>query len=360
MKIIFDHQIFASQKYGGVSKYFAEVISRLPENTWEVTARLSNNEYSRNYRLFKQIPFLPNTGFRGKGRIMAELGKPRSAARLLRGGYDIVHQTNFDPYLFKYIGRKPMVTTYHDINFLTPNNFNPRMKRLQGQSLERADGIVAISRNTKKDLLEFFPAIDESKIKVIYHGIDTPVIPKGLEARIFEKPYILYVGLRHLFKNFRAFAKAFASIAPRHPDLQVVCTRKDFSKEELESFRQTGISERMHFIAADEVTLNRLYRDAELFVFPSLYEGFGMPVLEAMANGCPTVIANTSCFPEIGGNACIYFDPLQPDSIAAVIEDVLMHEELRNSLRERGFKRAAGFSWQKCADAHFDFYKSLT
>lgn len=277
MKVLFDHQIFTSQQFGGVSKYFAEVIHRLPPESWKISAWLSNNEYARHYGLFKMTPFLPGRNFRGKGRVMAELGKPYSLKIMRRGDFDVVHQTNFDPYLFKATKGKPVVTTYHDTNFVTEYNYNPRMIRLQTESLRRSDAIIAISENTRRDMLKYFD-LNPDKITVIHHGIEMPRIPAGLEARIVEEPYILYVGMRHLFKNFKNFVKGFGAIADKFPDVKVVCTRNPFNKEEHELFAQLGITDRMQVVTADEVTLNRLYRDALFFVFPSLYEGFGMPI----------------------------------------------------------------------------------
>lgn len=358
MKVLFDHQIFTSQQFGGVSKYFAEVIHRLPPESWKISAWLSNNEYARHYGLFKMTPFLPGRNFRGKGRIMAELGKPYSLKIMRRGDFDVVHQTNFDPYLFKATKGKPVVTTYHDTNFVTEYNYNPRMIRLQTESLRRSDAIIAISENTRRDMLKYFD-LNPDKITVIHHGIEMPRIPVGLKARIVEEPYILYVGMRHLFKNFKNFVKGFGAIADKFPDVKVVCTRNPFNKEEQELFAQLGITDRMQVVTADEVTLNRLYRDALFFVFPSLYEGFGMPILEAMANGCPTAIADASCFPEIGGDASQYFNPKDTDSIADTLKTMIQDESLRRELTRKGLQRASKFSWQRCADSHYALYKSL-
>ncbi|MDE7189631.1 MAG: glycosyltransferase family 4 protein, partial [Muribaculaceae bacterium] len=353
MKVLFDPQIFTSQVYGGVSKYFAEVIARMPADSWTVPAWLSNNEYARHYGLFKQIPFLPKYDFRGKGRFMVELIKPSAWAymRLKRKQYDVVHQTNFDTYLFNAIGNKPLVTTYHDINFLTEHNYVPRMVKLQTASLRRADAVVAISNNTKADMLRYFD-IDPAKIRVIYHGIDTPVIPETLSGRLVKDPYILYVGARHLFKNFDTFITAFAQIAHRYPEVKVVCTRSDITPSEGEMLKRLGVADRVQVVKADEMTLNRLYRDALFFVFPSKYEGFGMPILEAMVNGCPVALANASCFPEIAGDSGLYFDPSDVDSIAGALERMLDDENLRSELREKGYRRAAQFSWQRTADMH--------
>jgi glycosyltransferase involved in cell wall biosynthesis len=358
MKVLFDHQIFSSQVYGGVSKYFAEVMSRLPKDSWEISAWLSNNEYAKHHHLFKMTPFFPKKDFRGKGRIMSEIGKPYSILKMYKSNYDVVHQTNFDPYLFKAIGTKPMVTTYHDINFLTEANYNPRMIKLQTESLKRADAVIAISKNTKRDMLKYFD-IDDEKIKVIHHGIDIPSLPSS-NQRIISEPYILYVGLRHLFKNFTNFIQAFASISKRYPEIKVVCTRKDFTSEEISLFHKLGIESRMKVVKADEMTLNCLYRDALLFAFPSKYEGFGMPILEAMINKCPVALANASCFPEIAGNAGLYFNPDNIDSIADTLETFLNSESIRKEYAQKGYQRALEFSWQICADKHFELYRSLS
>lgn len=358
MKILFDHQIFSSQKYGGVSKYFAEMIRCLPPDSWRTTAWLSNNEYARHNGLFRRVGF-PGPDFRGKGRVMAEIGKPFSMLRMLSGGYDVVHQTNFDTYLFPYIRKHPMVTTYHDTNFVTERNYNERMKELQTKSLERADAIVAISYNTKCDMLRYFN-VDESKIHVVHHGIRFPDPLLEPDSSPIDAPYILYVGNRHLFKNFTRFIEAFGHIAEHYPGLKVVCTNSGFTAGELELFGRLGISSRMEVVKADEETLSRLYRHAMFFVFPSLYEGFGMPILEAMANGCPTAIANASCFPEIAADATFYFDPHETDDIAGALTRMIDDEALRDSLREKGLLRAREFSWQKCADKHLEIYKSLS
>lgn len=357
MRIIFDHQIFSSQQYGGVSKYFAEVIHRLPKDSWEVTAWLSNNEYSRNYHLFNHTSFLPNHMFRGKGRIMASMGKLYSLYKLRISDFDVVHQTNFDTYLFHSIKNKPMVTTYHDVNFLTDRGYNSRMIRLQKKSLERADAVIAISEHTKKDMLQYFD-ISSSKITVIHHGIDFPNI-SIIQERIIEKPYILYVGLRHGFKNFTKFIEAFSIIAHKYQDIQVVCTRIPFNNTELECFKRYGIIDRMKYVIADEITLNKLYQDAVCFVFPSIYEGFGMPILEAMINNCPAVISNTSCFPEIASDAALYFNPNDIEDMAHKIDMMLHSESLRQEFIIKGMARAKLFSWQKTANEHMKVYQSL-
>ena len=358
LKILFDHQIFSSQVHGGVSKYFAEVIHRLPNDSWMISAWLSNNEYAYNYHLFRGCRFVPCIDFRGKGRMMAELGKLYSFYRIHKGDFDVFHQTNFDTYCIKPLGSKPMVTTYHDVNFLTQMNRNERMICLQQKSLERADKIIAISENTKNDMLKYFN-IDPEKIAVIHHGIENSKIPQELSTRIYEKPYILFVGMRHAFKNFKRFVQAFGLIADKYPELDIICTRSPFTKDEITLFRELNIEDRIHYCVADEMTLNRLYRDALFFVFPSLYEGFGMPILEAMVNGCPVALANASCFPEIAGDAALYFDPMYIDSIKLALENMILNDGLREMYKHKGLERVKYFTWENCAKRHYQLYQSL-
>ena len=358
MKILFDHQIFASQKYGGVSKYFAELMHNLPQGCWDVSNFLSNNEYAYELGLIHGHRFFPNSEFRGKGRVLAEIGKLKSIMKIKAGKFDVFHQTNFDDYCIKALHKKPMVTTYHDVNFLTAQNYNKRMDRLQHASLKRADKIIAISENTKRDILQYFD-VDESKIQVIYHGVDRFEIPETLSEMVLPYPYILYVGNRHAFKNFAAFIDAFGSIASRYKDIHVVCTKSQFGAEELSQFAKYRITDRMHVVKADEMTLARLYRDAIFFIFPSKYEGFGMPILEAFVRNCPVALSDASCFPEIAGEAAVYFNPDDIDSISETISLLLDDSDLRNKLKLMGAKRAEKFSWKKCADEHWKLYKSL-
>lgn len=356
MKVIFDHQLFSYQKYGGASKYFAELIRHLPPDICETTTLLSNNEYIKEYNLFNPYHFLPNKWFRGQGRIMNELNKPYSFIKLLKKNYDVFHQTHFETYCIKAIGDKPMVTTFHDTNFSNYNK-NDKMVSLQKKSLQRANKVITISQNTKKDLIQIFNIADE-KIEVIYHGVDSNKRELS-ESRIIEQPYLLFVGDRNGYKNFDRFIHAFSLLTTLYKDLHVICTRNKFEKHEEELFNKLRISDKLLHVSADEPTLARLYRDAVMFVFPSLYEGFGMPILEAMIQGCPVALADSSCFPEIAEDAALYFNPYEIDDIYDKIKLLLENESLRSEFIIKGKNRSALFSWEKSAYKHLQLYQSL-
>ena len=352
MNILFDHQIFY-KKYGGASKYFVKMIASMPEGSWKTTALLSSNEYVKDTGLFKTYPYL----FRGQALVLDYINRPYTNKVLRKGDYDVFHQTNFGTYCLKSVGQKPMVTTYHDANLSTIDP-HPYIVKMQEASVRRADAVVVVSKNTKQDLLHLFD-IDEKKVKVIYHGIDIPDTDILHGQPLFPFPYILYVGRRSEYKNFSRFIKAFSLMKHQYPDLRVVCTFTPFTKQELEFFSSLGVEENIIHIYADEMMMKQLYHQALYFVFPSLYEGFGMPILEAWSCGCPVALANASCFPEIAGDGALYFDPMSVDDIHDKMKQLVDRLELRQSLIEKGKERVKMFSWKKCAEQHIQLYQSL-
>ena len=356
MKVIFDHQLFSYQRYGGASKYFAMLLNALPREEWETTTIWSNNEYVKSLHLFKQRHFLYKYYFRGQGALMNMLNKPYSYHVLSKKEYDVFHQTHFETYCIPAIGNKPMVTTFHDINFSTLNP-SPRIVRLQKKSLRRADAVIAISENTKKDLVELFK-IDEKKVSVIYHGILLNNTPRK-DLSQFPYPYILYVGSRGRHKNFNTFIKAYAIFHNKYPDIRLVCTYKPFTRAEYDLFKSFHVENDIVHTYADEDLMQQLYKNALFYIFPSLYEGFGMPILEAMANKCPVLLANASCFPEIAKNAGLYFDPNDIEEMSHKMSLLIENPHLRETYVNLGWERVHDFTWEKCAEEHRKVYQSL-
>jgi len=366
MKILYDHQIFSIQKYGGASRYFCELLKNLPRENWETTTLFSNNEYLKFADLFPYHDFLPKGNFRRKSFIMNTLNKPYSLYKLKQEQYDIFHQTHFETYCLKAIGSKKMVTTFHDMNHvkfadLYKHNLlkgKSWMETVQKKSIARADKIIAISQNTKNDLINIWN-INPEKIVVIYHGVDKKRIVDLDKKRIIDNPYILYVGEREGFKNFDSLAKAFSILSQEYPELKLVCTGQRFSDYEKTKLKDLKILMKTVQISADEQTMAKLYRDAEIFVFPSLSEGFGMPILEAMVYDCPVALSNTSCLPEIAQNAGVYFDPYKVEDIVDKIKQIIVNPTLRDEKISLGKERLNHFSWEKTATEHLELYRSL-
>ncbi len=349
--------MFSHQKIGGVSKYFAKLLRYLPPDSWVTSTIFSENQYVKDMNLFPVIK-LPGSEFRGKARLRLELGIPYTLLQLSRKRYDVYHQTHYELFSLLGIGDKPMVTTIHDMNFFT-SNVNKRLQYDIVKSCKRADRIIAISESTKKDLINML-AVDENKISVIYHGIDHIDLETVPHPRLFDYPYILYVGNRqNSFKNFEKFIKAFSLLAEKNREIRLVCTGAPFTEQERGLFETLKIRDKCCSLLASETQMYQLYRDALFFVYPSLSEGFGMPILEAMQCGCPNVLANASCFPEIAQNAAEYFDPQSVDSMYETMNRVYLDESIRNKIVEIGFRRVLDFSWEKTAAQHYSLYQSL-
>src|SRR5690606_10808995 len=137
--------------------------------------------------------------------------------------------------------------------------------------------------------------------------------------------FLLFVGQRGRYKNFSFLVEALSAIAADYPDIHLVCTWQSFDRQEQEHFKSKGLADRIHYVQASDAELAYLYRHAACFVFPTLYEGCGMPVLEAFQQDCPVLLSNTSSFPEVGGDAVIYFDPKDTGSLLSALRRILDH-----------------------------------
>jgi len=365
MKILFDHLCFW-EKYGGVSRYFVKLINNMPsEVQYDITVRYTNNEYINELSLANIKKVFDNISFRGKARLISALNKPYSISSLKKGNYDIYHQTHYNPYGYKYLPKnKKSVMTIYDMNFFVipeeykKNYFQKSIMKWQKKSSEIVDKIITISENTKNDLIKLWN-ISETKIDVVYLGVDNIILDIYDKRRLYPNPYILFVGQRSSYKNFKKFLKAFNILIQTNHDLILVCTGNPFSKNEKEMLYQMRLSDKVIHVSASDVEMVGLYYNAELFVYPSLYEGFGMPLLEAMVCNCPVVCSNTSCFPEIASDAACYFNPYSEEDMLDIINKVINSKQLREELKKKGRKRAELFSWEKCANKHIALYKKL-
>ncbi len=362
MKVLYDHQMFLIQKYGGITKYFCELIQHLGENTpFELSLLFSENQHLKdNHDFFKKknIP-LTFQSSRLTGYVKEysyKLNQYHSEQVLKKNNYDLFHPTFYDTYFLKYL-KRPFIITVHDLIEFKFRDQYKKYSRIDDMShiIKRADRIIAISNNTKQDLLDTFK-IKPQKIDVVYHGYKKPK-----RATLPNKygRYLLFVGARTGYKNFTNLSKAFAQIKDKDPDLKLLCTGQPLLKDELEFLKKIDILNNVIHLSVNETVLNTLYANALCFVYPTQYEGFGMPVLEAFANNCPVCLSNTSSLPEVAGNAGFYFDPGDIESLKDAIQKVIYQEENRVRMIEKGKKRLELFSWQKCADQTILSYEKL-
>jgi glycosyltransferase involved in cell wall biosynthesis len=277
---------------------------------------------------------------------------------------NLVHETYFSHIPTVAKGIPSVITVFDMIHELFPENFstNDQTSSKKMSAVARADHVMCISETTKRDLIDIF-GTNEEKISVVSLGFDRFKIPKQIGNGLpIAKPFILYVGQRGGYKNFSRLLEAFSLSSSLHTDFAlVVFGGGHFSHDESTQITALGLSDKqvMHVSGGDDL-LGALYEGASVFVYPSIYEGFGIPPLEAMAHDCPVVSSNKSSMPEVLGDAVEYFDPLSEDDIRRAIERVVYSEEYCNLLRMAGRARIGQFSWDKCAKETSTIYASLT
>ena len=389
MKILYDYQIFTKQNYGGVSRYFYELMDNLRAHKIDIEIPIN---YSKNIYI-KEADFLsrPLKGYteykdfllglrpKGKAKIYKLLQKLNfiknaetanqkiSIERLKKQNFDIFHPTYYDSYFLKYIGKKPFVLTIYDMihetypELFSADNKIARQKKILAQ---KADKIIAISENTKKDIIKFI-GINEDKIQVIHLGSsinrqeNNLKINTDLLKKLPEK-YILFVGNRASYKNFDNFSKALIPLFKINKKLNAVCAGGgEFSDKEINFFKTFNITDKFRQYSVNDSDMTLLYKNALVFVFPSLYEGFGLPILEAFNCGCPVAASNRSSLPEIAGNAAAYFNPEDISSITDAINNIIADDGTKEKMKKNGFEQLKKFSWEKTAEKTLDVYNSI-
>lgn len=198
--------------------------------------------------------------------------------------------------------------------------------------------------------------MNETKISVIYRGYSAPNVNK---VDIKWENYILYVGNRNGYKNFIRFIEACAPILKSQKKLYLFCTGNEFSKDEFNLLSKHNIARQVIHKKVSESQLQSLYNNALFFIFPSLKEGFGLPILEAWGNNCPVALSNTDLFREIAGDAAVYFDPLDSMDIQNCIVNLLSGVDLRKSLVEKGKERVKQFSWEQSTREYERIYRDI-
>ncbi|MBN2464189.1 glycosyltransferase family 4 protein [candidate division WOR-3 bacterium] len=253
--------------------------------------------------------------------------------------------------------RLPAVAVVHDLTpLMLPKAHSSPLKALFWgalQTLRWARAVITVSENTRRDLARCSRAVPLSRVHVVPEGPGLVPVPGDTSFAHQLQPYLLYVGGHARHKNLPRLVSAFGLIHQR-PSLKLVMT--GWSKPELidrtrSAVTALGLQQRVIIMAnpLDESQLSSLYRHCTAFVYPSLYEGFGLPVLEALAHGIPVACSRVSSLPEVGGEAAVYFDPTSVRDIAEKLNSIISDEVLERRLRRQGPLRAAEFSWTKAA-----------
>ena len=360
MTVLYDHQIFQVQKYGGISRYFHEIISRAaqcPELEVALFLGLNINGYGLNRSQEKYLRFF--------GLQRPEIPKTTPlfvlANQLLfpwflrKSNPAVYHQTYYSEFAPHFKGLR-VVTVYDMIHEVYPRYFaaddpTPALKK---RAVDRADVVLAISHSTKRDLMRFCGTPER---KIVVTPLANSLTAKPQDFSLVDAPYFLFVGGRAGYKNFEFMLKAFCAHDKVAREFKLVCFGGGpLTDRENEIIRRHQLDGRvLNFSGADEI-LATLYKHATALVYPSLYEGFGLPILEAMHYGCPVLTSSSSSIPEVAGDAALYFDPLSRQQFVSQLERIALSAAERERLNALGRVQEQKFNWDLTFKATLESY----
>lgn len=346
--VLFDHEIFLMQAAGGVTRYFIELIRRLgqsgrfepvvfaglhassllAEQRASLPARVVGAKlpfgigHSRTVSAYNQLAF----------RIFAAKSTPRI--------YHATYYRSFptSPQTTRMITVHDMVAELHGTQG-AGHDPTPQRKR---HAIAEADGIICVSAHTQRDMLQVYPEA-KGKSFVVHHG--SMLAHRQVRRPLIDEPYFLYVGQRDPRKNHETVKKAFALAELEGWKLVFFGGREPNDSEKAEAIAHGHV-----YVRGNDEDLATWYSHAAALLYPSRYEGFGMPLLEAMSLGCPVAAANTSSIPEVAGDACALINPDDINAWATLLRELFGSQELRTSLAARGRERSKLFTWERCAE----------
>ena len=385
INILYDHQVFTLQKFGGISRCFIELIKHMPSG---VRVELNLKESDNEYALELGVPpvgatyrhFITANDFAGKMLLyrlysilkfkrigcwnkLPDINLYSTIERIRKGDYDIFHPTYFLDYYLDYVPKgKHIVITIHD---LIPERFkdlfaNDIQLKNRKRLIDSASHIIAVSQNTKDDIINYY-GVDSNKISVIYHGADESIYTPGNDV-MDGVPYLLYVGARWHYKNFLPFCKAAIPALHRYDNLRIVITGNSLTEDEKNKLKQMDILDKIvHKYCVTTQEIMDLYHYAVCFAYPSTYEGFGIPILEAYKADCPVMLNRASCFPEIAADAAIYFsfDDNDISDFSDKFIELYENVDLRKELISKQRIRLERFSWTQSAKHLANVYSKI-
>lgn len=348
MKVLYDYQIFRMQRYGGISRYFTNLIRCAQGDEAVVPCYHSKNYYYNKL----------TGGYDHKYESMVfeqlndAVSRFLTRRRLRKGDIQIFHPTYNNLYFIKNITNQKVVITIHDLAVERyPQRFKDHKAFIEKREklIEAADHIIAVSNNTKNEIIDYY-GVSPEKVTVVYHGLPRAFGKVKIHLRGLPEKYVLYVGRRDGNKNFERFIKAFAKLSAKDDQLYLICVGGGtFTEEEQAVLGTLGIERKVQQRNLNDAVLAACYQQAAFFVFPSLYEGFGIPILEAFTMKCPVLLSDIGSFREIAGEAGHYFDPRSVDSMAALM-GWAMDEAHEAELLEkvgRGYEQVTDFTLER-------------
>ncbi|WP_204103353.1 MULTISPECIES: glycosyltransferase family 1 protein [Spirulina sp. CCY15215] len=363
MRILYDGSIYKMQVTGGVNRYFQNLIQRLPDCYTPIltTTGISHigcpqhsNLKLKCYHRFGLHPgrisyFIEPYYFRWiEGKVHPDLWHPTY--------YNLLNQREISQI------SRPIVITVHDtIHEIFADRLDPEgiQAQIKDKAIAAADTILCVSENTHQDLLKYYPHA-EGKVKVTYLASELHQSLVLGDRTLIEQPYFLYVGSRWFYKNVETLLKAFKKVISVYKDIKLCLVSSAFSEQEKRELTELNLTDYLIlYDHIDDRTLAQLYHKSIALVYPSLYEGFGLPPLEAMSCGTVAIASNVSSIPEIVGDAALLFKPTSVDELADSMIFLLENPLERERLIEKGKQQVKLFSWEKTVNQTINTYQSL-
>jgi glycosyltransferase involved in cell wall biosynthesis len=360
LRILYDFEAFSDQDRGGVSRYIFEVANHLAE-TGGADVRIAAGWHRSRLLLENLRPWITGRyipAMRWTGELRRRINAVATQRAIDEFKPDIVHRS-YHRHAAEYTGTHRTVATIHDLTyFVYPESFpsgeivRQRLKRVA----ETADHLFCDSANTRDDARRIL-GIADSRMTVVPLGVRIPSHSFGI--RPARGNFFIFVGQRAGYKNFAALLQSVAATPTLSQTRILAFGGGPLTQAEQRLIASLNLQTRVVTASGDDAALAGNYSNAIALVYPSHYEGFGLPVLEAMAHGCPVACGRTSSLPEVGGDAALYFDPTDIGDISTTLVHLSADAGLRDRLSAAGRAWAAQFSWKTCAERALDVYDAV-
>lgn len=366
LRVAFDEQVFLLQEYGGISRYLCSIVREFSSNSQMQARVFAPLHFNHNLESLEQKHCsgrrLPRLHPKLK-RLAMVACKAMARREISRFKPDIVHETYYREDNFQPNGARRVLTVYDLIHERYPELFVNSVGTTSPKKVaaKRADHVICISESTRRDLVAYC-GVPEERTSVVYLGIDMNFLQNIAPVQQYHpRPFLLYVGARGGYKNFERLIRAFGNSKYLRKEFDLICFGGGpLASAEHHMVVSSGLRpNQVTYMGGKDEILATLYQQAAALIYPSLYEGFGIPPLEAMAAGCPVICSNSSSLPEVVGEAAETFDPLDEESMLEAIKHVLDSTSRRNALIEAGRARYPMFTWDKCAQETEQIYRKL-
>ncbi|RTY99103.1 glycosyltransferase family 1 protein [Flavobacterium sp. RSP49] len=362
MKITLDNIIYSNVTQGGVSNYWFELSKYLLENQEDQVSFYE--EYNCKLNFHRQQLLIPeNKIILNNSLIKSSIKRRLSPVEIKTKDYFLYHSSYYRPVTGSDFFSE--ITTLHDFTHNYYSSFIKRLvhNKMKYSAIKRSKGIICISGNTYQDLKKFCSPSKNQKVAIIYNGVSNDYYPiieeryaseKYLNAIGIDDPYVLFVGGRINYKNFSFVIKLLKEI----PAIKLVIVGPSLTRSELNLFDKETLKRTCVVSDVKNSELNILYNFAHALLYPSSYEGFGIPIIEAMKAGCPVLALQNSSIMEVSGEAAILFKELNIGLFKKALAR-LYESNFRKEITEKGFLQAEFFSWDKCCKETYEFYKEI-